>query len=63
MGAGQLTRFSGESFQTWNVFASSERARLARIGFFSEFTADAAFDAIQRDPAFTEYTHRVKLRN
>lgn len=40
-----------------------ERARLARSGWFSEFPSDPAFNAIQRDPGFAEYIHRVKLRN
>lgn len=38
-----------------------ERARLARIGWFSEFNSDTAFDVVRRDPAFVEYLRRVKL--
>jgi TolB-like protein len=38
-----------------------ERARLARIGWFSEFNSDPAFDVVRKDPAFVEYLRRVKL--
>ncbi|HUO95753.1 MAG TPA: hypothetical protein VMT92_05930, partial [Steroidobacteraceae bacterium] len=40
-----------------------ERARLARVGWFSEFPADPAFDSIRRDSTFVEYIHRVRLRD
>jgi len=38
-----------------------ERARLARIGWFSEFNSDPAFDVVRKDPVFVEYLRRVKL--
>jgi TolB-like protein/Tfp pilus assembly protein PilF len=46
---------------TKSVIDWLERARLTRIGWFSEFNSDPAFDAVREDPAFVEYLRRVKL--
>lgn len=38
-----------------------ERARLARVGWFSEVNSDPAFDVVRQYPTFVEYLRRVKL--
>ena len=38
-----------------------ERARVARVGFFGEMTADPAFNAIRSDSAFVAYLRQMKL--